>query len=974
MPFLTIIDGDADPVFRRNVVLPPLAALGFTRVQYAPDAHAATPRDLGAAVIVVVTADVATTARFTAAARVALDSTTPVLALWRSGPERPSGLLDELASAATVEADVAVPVEHVWSRLARLLAPADTDAQASSGERTAWHEGAFSVLLTDAVRRDDHTMAQALVARLAAALTRRGPYPADAANRDLKLLRGHRRFGLMADYAAAVLASGTHDFTVRRQFGQALIELKDFERAVEILRALTADTARTRDGRDENHEARGLLGRAFKQRYVDAGAAADPAWLATAVAEYASVFAEDPERVWHGVNAASCLVRAGRDGVDVSTSSSVDEIARRVLGSLADREVAATMQVWDHATRVEALVDLQRFAEAATSLDDYLAHPDLEAFEVSATYRQFTEVLRLDEHPQGRALVDVLLASVTRRRAGGRVDPGDPTVRHLLVQVADPAWAPAAVPDLVVGTRIGTVVTAKGSYRSVAALMNDPLVLSVEQSLPSADLDCARSVPFVQVRPSYTDPAVGSYAESGAHALVAVIDDGIDVLHEAFRDADGRSRIVGIWDQTDPDTEGPVVLGRLHDAAAVAGYVSTGAVPHRLRRTGEHGTHVASIAAGRRCGSFAGGMAPDAKLLVVVSGSAEATGYQRAYVEALAFIDATATALRLPVVVNVSQGLNAGAHDGRSQTESAFSAFCEGGGRPGRVVVKSAGNERDKLGHAKLTVPHRGADDLVWHCPPGGARQVELQLWWDPANTYRFRLWPPAGEKSAWVDRKNQTDNGYVRGHGEYELELIPLDTRHGAGTLRVTHMCGWSDRPVPDEWSLEVESISSRVADDIHAWVERGALPTTTFVHHVTEEMTISVPGTAEAVITVGAITADEPVRVAAFSSFGPTRTGLCKPDVCAPGVGISAALRGSGDGATAKDGTSMAAPHVAGAVALMLSQAVERKAPWPTAAQVQALLHNNTRFDNLYWDRGQGYGVLDVAKLMQVGLPTLM
>ena len=50
----------------------------------------------------------------------------------------------------------------------------------------------------------------------------------------------------------------------------------------------------------------------------------------------------------------------------------------------------------------------------------------------------------------------------------------------------------------------------------------------------------------------------------------------------------------------------------------------------------------------------------------------------------------------MPVVVNVSQGMNAGAHDGKSMLEVAFDEFSKGGRQRGRVIVKSAGNERHK--------------------------------------------------------------------------------------------------------------------------------------------------------------------------------------------------------------------------------------------------------------------------------------
>jgi endonuclease G len=137
---------------------------------------------------------------------------------------------------------------------------------------------------------------------------------------------------------------------------------------------------------------------------------------------------------------------------------------------------------------------------------------------------------------------------------------------------------------------------------------------------------------------------------------------------------------------------------------------------------------------------------------------------------------------------------------------------------------------------------------------------------------------------------------------------------------------------------------------------------------------MTLSVPGTADAVIAVGAVDPRIPVRVGDFSSFGPTRDGREKPDLCAPGVAVHAALHGSRDKVVALDGTSIAAPHVTGAVALLLSKAKASGSPIPTASQIRRLLIQNTRFKNTYWDRGQGYGVLDVKALLEDGLPILI
>lgn len=124
-----------------------------------------------------------------------------------------------------------------------------------------------------------------------------------------------------------------------------------------------------------------------------------------------------------------------------------------------------------------------------------------------------------------------------------------------------------------------------------------------------------------------------------------------------------------------------------------------------------------------------------------------------------------------------------------------------------------------------------------------------------------------------------------------------------------------------------------------------------------------ITDPGNAENVITVGSTHRDQPhtYGVSYFSSKGPTGDGRVKPDLVAPGEKIVSTVIGDGTGRM--DGTSMAAPHVSGAAALLM-------------AKHQELIGRPDRIKNVLCktatDLGrekyfQGCGMLDVLRAIQ-------
>lgn len=124
-----------------------------------------------------------------------------------------------------------------------------------------------------------------------------------------------------------------------------------------------------------------------------------------------------------------------------------------------------------------------------------------------------------------------------------------------------------------------------------------------------------------------------------------------------------------------------------------------------------------------------------------------------------------------------------------------------------------------------------------------------------------------------------------------------------------------------------------------------------------------ITDPGNAEGVITVGSTHRNWPhtYGVSFFSSRGPTGDGRMKPDILAPGERIDSAVPGRAT--DAMDGTSMAAPHVSGAAALLMARHRELRG---RPAKIKEILCANAT--DLGRERSfQGHGMVDVLRAIQ-------
>ncbi len=247
-----------------------------------------------------------------------------------------------------------------------------------------------------------------------------------------RTLQDKRTFGLL--FVLCLLARRKDMLTpTLHQFEiQALIELGRLSEAVRQARKL-AEICDSDAAKNPGlwGKAMGNIGRAHKQRYIDAalaGRVGDPADLKDAANAYLAVWerSQDEHTTYQAINAAALIHRAARDrdvhpdGAAWAREEDARQIASHVLQIHSDELMAALGEgsqpgsVWTLATCGEAFIAMDMMKDAAQCYGAYAAHPDRQAFALNSSLRQLEEVWGFsgEERNERGAIVRVLKAAL----------------------------------------------------------------------------------------------------------------------------------------------------------------------------------------------------------------------------------------------------------------------------------------------------------------------------------------------------------------------------------------------------------------------------------------------------------------------------------------------------------------------------------------------------------------------------------
>lgn len=473
----------------------------------------------------------------------------------------------------------------------------------------------------------------------------------------------------------------------------------------------------------------------------------------------------------------------------------------------------------------------------------------------------------------------------------------------------------------------------------------------------------------------------------GAGVIVGFVDTGINYTDSLFRNVDGSTRIIGIWDQTnnsdnsnniENETAKPIsAFSALYGTQYTAEEINlalnsdnpASIVP--TRDENGHGTFLASIAAGNR-DERAGfsGAAPQASIAMVKLKPAKqylrdfylirdgADAYQENDIMmGVSYLYFLARKYSMPLVVCIPLGTNIGSHMGMSRLGQYLNQVSLSNGS---AVITAAGNETGARHHFRA-VMDASTDEVTAELRVGEREAgFSMELWAENMGAYTVGFISPTGEvaREISVPLRGENTVSFLLEQTQITVYTQIADVSAGSQFIFMRF-----ENPMSGIWRILIRN-SLDIRETFHIWLPvRGFISDETYFLRPDPDTIITDPGNARYPITV---TAYDHTKNSIYihASRGYSLSGRIKPDLAAPGVNILGASV-SGRRLTRMSGTSVSAAHLAGAAAILLNWGVlNANYPYLNTPVLKSIFVRGAQRNPAltYPNREFGYGTLNL------------
>ena len=459
---------------------------------------------------------------------------------------------------------------------------------------------------------------------------------------------------------------------------------------------------------------------------------------------------------------------------------------------------------------------------------------------------------------------------------------------HAIVRLCDEADLDRLAADYGVAFNVvtGNLATAVIPMRSLVAFAEDADVENVDAgNTVRAMTDLAREYSQVDALHGGLPDFPRSFTGKGV--LIGVIDTGFDFMHPAFRDAEGNSRIIHVWDQSGRNGNTPSMgYGVVFDTPELIRSAA-----HDVSRD-THGTHVAAIAASSA--DVYKGMAPESDIVVVATDKSES-----GIIDALAYLLDYAEKEKKPMAINLSMGTVIGFKDGTDPIASMIDELLDKSGKKCLMAI-AAGNEghrnstivteavgQGEVINTSFTPPSHMRENIFIGCSTTSAFQVTLSLVGSDGVAFETSI---SSDVSESVSRENIT--------GEKDYSLVTLSPMKDAdGLQRGVSINLYAPLKDGQKWNLSVTGAAGKyIACCDYGELDNGS-----------NASTMAATACGQIPISVGAyVSRDKFINLQGterssdwtvgerypLSGMGPAFDGRDKPDVLAPGAHIISAI----------------------------------------------------------------------------------